>query len=153
MDLSRPAAWGTGMKSSCDIGHFRGARRWSVLALLLPLAAHALQSPPSITQRPAPMVLLPPPPAVQFRQAAQQQQLRDQLQKNQLQLQLQRSVSDTAKRSLPPAAPTRWQVDQAAAAHQDRQRAAQQDLLNRLLHTDIPPPVWQLEPARSRSGH
>jgi hypothetical protein len=122
-----------------------------VLALLLPIAAHALQSPP-ITQRPAPMVLLPPP-AVQFQQTAQQQQLRDQLQKSQLQLLLQRSVSDTAKRSLPLAAPTRQQMDQADAAHQDRQRAAQQDLLNRLLHTDISPPVWQLEPARSRSSH
>ena len=144
MGNSRPAAWGTRMKSSCDIGHFRGARRWSpsVLALLLPIAAHGLQSPLPITQRPAPMVLVPPLPAVQFQQAAQQQQLRDQLQKNQLQLQLQQSVSDTAKRSLPPAAPTRRQMDQADAAHQDRQRAAQQDLLNRLLHTDISPPVW-----------
>jgi hypothetical protein len=43
-------------------------------------------------------------------------------------------------------------MDQADAAQQDRQRAAQQDLLNRLLHTDIAPPVWRLEPARSRSG-
>ncbi len=142
------------MENSCDIGHFRHARRWlpGVLALLLPLAAHGLQSSTPGTQRPAPMVLIPPPPAVQFQQAAQQQQLRDQMQKSQLQLQLQRSVSDTAKRPLPLAAPTRQQMDQADAAHQDRQRAAQQDLLNRLLQTDMAPPVWRLEPARSRSG-
>lgn len=140
------------MQISCVIGHSRGARSLlpGVLALLLPVAA--LGQLPPITQRPAPMLIVPPPPAVQFQQAAQQQQFRDQLQKSQLQLQLQQSVSDTAKRSLPPGAPTRQQMDQADAAQQNRQRAAQQDLLNRSLRID-PPPVYHLQPARSRSGN
>lgn len=142
------------MQISCVIGHSRGASSLlpGVLALLLPVAALGQQQPPPITQRPAPMLIVPPPPAVQFQQAAQQQQFRDQVQKSQLQLQLQQSVSDTAKRSLPLDAPTRQQMDQADAAQQNRQRAAQQDLLNRSLRID-PPPVYHLQPARSRSGN
>lgn len=122
-----------------------------VLALLLPFAVHGQQALQPITPRAAPMVILPSPSAVQFQQTAQQQQLRDQVQKSQLQLQLQQSVSTTAKRALPVDAPTRQQIDQSDAARQDRQRAVQQDLLDRSLRID-PPPLYHLEPARSRSG-
>ena len=122
-----------------------------MLALLLPFALHGQQAPKPITPRPAPVVILPTPSAVQFQQAAQQQLLRDQIQKSQLQSQLQQSVSTTAKGALPVDAPMRQQIDQSDAARQDRQRAVQQDLLDRSLRIE-PPPVYHLEPARSRSG-
>jgi hypothetical protein len=74
------------------------------------------------------------------------------LQSQQLQQQLQRGVADNAKRPLPADSPTRNQVEQAAAARQYRDRAAQQDLLDRFQHANVPPPVPRLQPAGARSG-
>ena len=143
------------MRISCVIGHFRSMRRLfpCVLALLLPLAVHAQQAPPPVPPRPAPMVIIPPPPAVQFQHIAQQQHVRDQLQKSQLQQQLQQSVSDNAKRALPADSPTRRQGEQADTARQNRARAAQQDLLDQYQRAAAPPPVPHLQPASTGSSH
>jgi len=66
-----------------------------------------------------------------FQQAVQQQQVRDQLRESQLQQQLHQSVADVAK--LPGASDTRLQkqLQQADQAQRDRDRAAQQDQLDR----------------------
>lgn len=142
------------MTISCVIGHFRNAR-WllpGAFALLAPITVHALQTAPRAPPRPAPMVLLPPPAAVQFQHIAQQQQLRDQLQNRQLQQQLQRGVAGNAKRPLPPDSPTRNQLEQAAAARANRDRAAQQDLLDRFQRANVSLSVLQLQPAGAHSG-
>ena len=143
------------MRISCVIGHYRSISGWlpgALMLLLLPLAAHALQATPPIPTRPAPVVIIQAPPAVQFQQTAQQQHIRDRMQKSQLQQQLQQSVSDNAKRPLPADSPTRTQLEQADSARQNRNHAVQQDLLDRYQRANPPPPVPHVQPASPRSG-
>ena len=98
-------------------------------------------------------VIRPVPPNVRFQQDAQQQQVRDELQKSQLQQQLQQSVSDNAKRPMANDARTREQLDQADQAQRDRDRARQQDLLDReRAAADLPRVVPQALPAPKQSG-
>ena len=72
-----------------------------------------------------------PSPQAQFQQVVQQQQVSDQLQKSQMQQQLQQGVSDTAKRPLAADSPLRKQTDNADQARRDRERASQQDAVQR----------------------
>ncbi|HZY33498.1 MAG TPA: hypothetical protein VFE75_07010 [Rhodanobacter sp.] len=98
-------------------------------------------------------VIRPVPPNVRFQQDAQQQQVRDELQKSQLQQQLQQSVSDNAKRPMANDARTREQLDQADQAQRDRDRARQQDLLDReRAAADLPRVVPQALPVPKQSG-
>ncbi|HWX67819.1 MAG TPA: hypothetical protein VNZ27_15485 [Rhodanobacter sp.] len=69
--------------------------------------------------------------AQQFQQTAQQQQVSDQLQKSQLEQQLHQSVSDNAKRPTANDPRNQQQLDAADRAQRERDRASQQDLLNR----------------------
>ncbi|HEV2681900.1 MAG TPA: hypothetical protein VGV14_15460 [Rhodanobacter sp.] len=69
--------------------------------------------------------------AQQYQQTAQQQQVSDQLQKSQLEQQLHQSVSDNAKRPTASNPRTQQQLDAADRAQRERDRASQQDLLNR----------------------
>ncbi len=97
--------------------------------------------------------LVAPAPGVQFQQTVQQQQVRDQLQKSQLEQQLRQSVSDNAKR--PNANDPRMlrQLDLAGRAQRDRDRAAQQDVVDRYRdRATLPQIVPQAVPASSRSG-
>ena len=121
--------------------------------LLLPLgAAMAWQAVPP--PRPVAPLLLQPPPQVQFQQMVQQQQVRDQLQKSELQQQLQQGVSDTAKRPLTADSPLRKQTDSADQARQDRERARQRDLLQRYQDAAAAPAAPTVgAPASVRSGH
>lgn len=103
--------------------------------------------------RPAPVVIVAPPPALQFQQTVQQQQLRDQLQQRQLEQQLHQDVSDTSKRPLAGHPRTLRQLDQADRAQQERDRASQQDLLDRYRNAgSLPRVVPQPLPAPARSG-
>lgn len=98
-------------------------------------------------------VIRPVPPNVRFQQDAQQQQVRDELQKSQLQQQLQQSVSDNAKRPMANDARTREQLDQADQAQRDRDRARQQDLLDReRAAAELPRVVPQALPAPKQDG-
>ncbi|WP_447735264.1 hypothetical protein [Rhodanobacter soli] len=98
-------------------------------------------------------VIRPVPPNVRFQQDAQQQQLRDELQKSQLQQQLHQSVSDNAKRPTAKDARARRQLDQADEAQRDRDRARQQDLLDRERDAaNLPRVVPQALPAPKRDG-
>lgn len=73
----------------------------------------------------------PVPPSVQFQQDAQQQKLRDDLQKSQQQQQLRQGVAEVAGRTSGDDAGARKQREQARQAQHERDRAAQQDLLDR----------------------
>lgn len=104
-------------------------------------------------QAPRSPVIQPVSPSVRFQQQAQQQQLRDDLQKSQLQQQLQQGVSDNAKRPMSKDARARRQLDQAAQAQRERERAQQQDLLDRQrAASELPRVVPQARPASARSG-
>jgi len=93
------------------------------------------------------------PPSVRFQQDAQQQHVRDELQKSQLQQQLQQSVSDNAKRPMAKDARARGQLDQADQAQRDRDRARQQDLLDRERDAaNLPRVVPQALPAPKQDG-
>ncbi|WP_426689736.1 hypothetical protein [Rhodanobacter ginsengiterrae] len=95
----------------------------------------------------------PVPPSVQFQQAAQQQKVRDDLQQSQLQQQLHNAVSETAKR--PSANDTRSQdqLDKARQAQRERDRAAQQDLLDRERDAQpLPRVVPKALPTSSQGG-
>jgi hypothetical protein len=118
-----------------------------VAASLLPVTVLAWQAvPPPRQAKPPVWILTPPPAAVQFQQSAQQQQLRDQLQKSQLQSSLHQSVSDQSRRVGTQDASTRARRDQTDQAQLDRDRAAQQDLLDRSSRAVPPPPVPHLQP-------
>ena len=91
--------------------------------------------------------------SVRFQQDAQQQQVRDELQKSQLQQQLRQSVSDNAKRPVANDARAREQLDQADQAQRDRDRARQQDLIDREhAAADLPRVVPQALPAPKQNG-
>ena len=94
------------------------------------------------------------PPDTQFQQAARQQQVRDQLQKSQLQQQLHKSVSDNAKRPNANNPQMLRQQNQAAQAQHDRDRAAQQVVVDRYRDraASLPRVIPSDAPASSRSG-
>lgn len=95
-----------------------------------------------------------PPPDTQFQQAARQQQVSDQLQKSQLEQQLHQSVSDQAKRPGANDPALQRQLNQADRAQRDRDRAAQQDLVDRYRNqaASLPRVIPRDAPASSRSG-
>ena len=89
----------------------------------------------------------------QFQQAAQQQQTRDQLQKSQLDQQLHQSVADNAKRPTANNPGIQQQMDAADRAERERDRANQQDLLDRERDAQaLPRVVPKDSPAPPRSG-
>ncbi|MGH8157757.1 MAG: hypothetical protein ACREPQ_06530 [Rhodanobacter sp.] len=91
--------------------------------------------------------------AAQFQQTVQQQQTRDQLQKSQQQQQLHQNVSDNAKLPLANNPQALQQIQQADRAQQDRDRATQQDLLNRQQNAaDLRRRVVPSQPAPTNSG-
>ena len=112
--------------------------------------AYAWQSNVQPATRPQ---YIAPPPNVQFQQVVQQQQVRDQLQKSQLEQQLHQSVSDNAKRPNANDPHMLQQLDQADQARRDRDRAAQQDAVDRYRdQATLPRVIPQSTPASSRSG-
>lgn len=94
-----------------------------------------------------------PPSNTQFQQTVQQQQVRDQLQKSQLQQQLHQSVSDMSKRPASSDAGLQKQLRQADQAQAERDRAAQQDQVDRYRNqAALPRVVPQPLPASARSN-
>jgi hypothetical protein len=91
--------------------------------------------------------------SLQFQQAAQQQQTRDQLQKSQLEQQLHQNVSDNAKRPTANNPRNQQQLDDADRAQRDRDRANQQNLLDRERDAPTLPRVVPKDPpAPTHSG-
>jgi hypothetical protein len=89
----------------------------------------------------------------QFQQNAQQQQTRDQLQKSQLEQQLHQGVVDNAKRPTANNPSIQRQLDAADRAQRQRDRAAQQDLLDRERDAPrLPRVVPKDSPAPPHSG-
>lgn len=95
------------------------------------------------------------PPDAQFQQAARQQQVTDQLQKRQLEQQLHQSVSQQAKKPASKNTNLQRQLEQADQAQHSRDRAAQQDLVDRYRNqvNSLPRVIPQDAPASSRSGN
>lgn len=127
-------------------------RRWlpGIVVALLPFGnAFAWQSTP----RPPVPVVIAPPPAVQFQQTVQQQQVRDHLQKSQLQQQLHQGVTDNARRPNTRDTRSQQELDQADRAQRQRDRANQHDLLDRQRDAStLPRVIPQSRPAEASSG-
>ena len=101
-----------------------------------------------------PQLVVPPPSNTQFQQTVQQQQVRDQLQNSQLQQQLHQSVSDMAKRPASSDTNLQKQLRQADQAQAQRDRAAQQDQVDRYQsQATLPRVVPQPLPATAGSSH
>lgn len=125
------------------VKHFSVTRQqWLAAVLMLsPLGlAFAWQSS-TTPVKPSALPALAPSPSAQFQQTVQQQQVRDQVQKSQLQQRLRQHVSDTTKRPFANDLKAQQQLDQASHAQQDRNRASQQDLLNRYQNAPVLPRV------------
>lgn len=91
--------------------------------------------------------------SLQFQQSAQQQQTRDQLQKSQLEQQLHQGVADNARRPTASDPRSQQQLDDADRAQRERERANQQDLLDRERDTSTLPRVVPKDlPAPTHSG-
>lgn len=119
-----------------------------ILVLVLPAAAVAGQ----LATAPAAPRAQAPSPSESFRHSVRQQQLRDQVQKREVQQQLHQRVADNAR--LPGArdAQLQQQLDLADQARRDRDRAALQDLLDRQQGQPLPRVIPQDAPASPRSG-
>lgn len=146
------------MTNASQIWKFGRRHLWlsGCLVVLLPLGA-AGAPPPAPAPRPQRAVIQPTRSNLQFQQTVRQQQVRSQLQQGQLQQQLHQNVSDTMRRPLRNNPKERKQLDQGDRARQDRERAQQQDLLNRYREAAPLPRVVPEKrtpaPARSSSGH
>ncbi|WEN14049.1 hypothetical protein PY254_12470 [Rhodanobacter sp. AS-Z3] len=96
----------------------------------------------------------PPASSASFQQDTQQQKVRDDLHKSQLEQQLHQSVSDNAKRPSANDPRSRAQLDSAEQAQHDRDRAAMQALVNRERDTPASPSVTAPSPAVvKKHGH
>lgn len=129
------------------------SRRMFVLALLaVPWMAAAQQARKPGTVATPPSSALP-----SYRQSSQQQQLRDKLQKSQLEERVRQNTADTAKRPSAGNAAQQQLLNQADQARSDRYRASQQDALDRYQRAVTPPPAMRRpttggHPASARSG-
>lgn len=137
------------------------AAAWLLASVVAALPLHgalAQQTQPQkpVTQKPPPRpapVYVPPPPGIRFNAGMRQQQVRDQLQKNQLEEQLRQGSTETLKRPTANDPTQTGQLDQASRAQNQRYQSRQQDLIDRYQNAATPPPVTRAsQPASSRSG-
>lgn len=89
----------------------------------------------------------------QFQQTVQQQQTNSQLQQSQLQAQLRQNVADNARLPSANDKQAQKQADQAEQAQRDRDRAAQQDLLDRQRDASQLPRVVPNQPPPAHSNN
>jgi ABC-type transporter MlaC component len=129
-------------------------RLWSAaFALVLPAMASAWQSQPPRPAPPRPVIVVQPPSNARFQQVVREQQVRDQLQKNQVEEQLRQARMDAVRRPYAANAAHAARLDQADQAQRELYRARQQDLLDRYQSAVAPPLVHSGKaPASSRSG-
>ncbi|MFA6231888.1 MAG: hypothetical protein WC617_17225 [Rhodanobacter sp.] len=132
----------------------RNSRLRRVLRPLLTGAIVLASSGSALAWQSSTPLVAAPPSNTQFQQTVQQQQVSDQLQKSQLQQQLHQSVSDMAKHPASSDTSLQKQLRQADQAQRDRDRAAQQDQVDRYRsQAALPRVVPQPLPATASSGH
>ena len=125
----------------------------TVFVLALPAVASAWQVHPPRPAAPPPVIVLQPPANARFQQVVREHEMRDRLQKNQLEEQLRENRMDTARRPYAANPVQATQLDQADQSQRELYRARQQDLLDRYQSAVAPPVVHPDKgPAPSRSG-
>lgn len=127
--------------------------RSAVLVLALPAAAGAWQAQPPRPAAPPPVIVVQPPANARFQQVVREHEVRDQLQKSQLEEQLRQNQTDATRRPYAANPIHATRLDQADQAQRELYRARQQDLLDRYQNAVAPPVVHpDKSPASSRSG-
>ena len=117
------------------------ASRWirpSFVAGLIVLAAMAGTAQASPQVAPPRAVVLPPSSNARFQQTVQQQQVRDNLQKAQVEAQNRQAVSDNSRRPHASNPQMQDQIDRADAAQQNIERLRQQNMINQYQATPVP---------------
>jgi len=132
-------------------------RRWSLAWFVLlapPAVVCAWQSKPLQPAPARPVVIVQPPANARFQSSVREQQVRDQLQKNQLEEQLRQGQANTTRRPYANDPAQAARLDRAEQAQRDLYRARQQDLLDRYQSAVAPPLVHpaQGSPAAAHSG-
>lgn len=102
---------------------------FSLALLLAPLAA-AAAPPPQPVSRPPRVLIVPNQSALQFQQAVRQQQVVDQLNKNQLQEQLRQQNAAAIRRPFQNTPSATQGLDAADAAARNAYQARQQSLID-----------------------
>ena len=121
--------------------------------VLLPATACAWQAQPPRAAAPPPVIVIQPPANSRFQQVVREHEVRDRLQKNQLEEQLRQNQMDTARRPYAADPVQAARLDQADRAQRELYRARQQDSLDRYQSAVAPPVVHvEKEPVSSRSG-
>ena len=125
----------------------------TVFVLALPAVASAWQVQPPRPAAPPPVIVLQPPANARFQQVVREHEVRDRLQKNQLEEQLRQNQMDVARRPYAANPVQAVRLDQADQSQRELYRARQQDLLDRYQSAVAPPVVHPDKgPAPSRSG-
>jgi hypothetical protein len=129
-------------------------RLWSTaFALALPALACAWQTRPAQPAAPRAVIVVQPPANARFQQVVREHEVRDRLQKNQLEEQLRQNRMDAVRRPHVTQPVHAARLDQADQSQRELYQARQRDLLDRY-QSAVAPPVVHSEkaPASSRSG-
>lgn len=124
------------------------------LAVALPPIAGAWQSTPSPSTPARPVVIVQPPANARFQSSLREQQVRDELQKNQVEEQLRQGQASAMRRPYANDPSQAARLDRADQAQRNLYSARQQDLLDRYQSAVTPPVVHttQSSPAPAHSG-
>jgi hypothetical protein len=139
------AAVACGSQKPAHRSQFLLARLLALAVAMAPIgiALGAPQTKPAPPARPVQRTVIVQPSAnARFQQTVQQQQVRDQLQKAQVEQQNRQVVSDNSRRPHDNNPPLQQQIDQSSAAQQRIEQARQQDMINRYQAT--PPPAGRV---------
>ncbi|BBD80474.1 hypothetical protein [Aerosticca soli] len=138
----------------------------SVLGSASALAQTQIQPPPRSAVPPArpvarpvappsrPLVVPPPSRLPDYDRLSRQQQVRDQLQKNQLEEQIRQTSSQTMRQPVLGDPAQQQRLEQSDEAQRQRARARDQDAVDRYRDSTAPgvPPPSRQTPAPARSG-
>lgn len=131
-------------------------RLWpAAFALALPALACAWQTKPPQPAAPRAVIVVQPPANARFQQVVREHEVRDRLQKNQLEEQLRQNRMDAVRRPYATQPVHAARLEQADQSQRELYQARQRDLLDRYQSAVAPPvvhPDKDKAPASSRSG-
>ena len=129
-------------------------RLWpAAIALAVPAVAWGWQAQPAPPAQPRPVIVVQPPAHARFQRIAREHEVRDRMQKNQVEEQLRQHRMEATRRPYATDALHATRLEQAERTQRELYRARQQDLLDRYQSAVAPPVVHSGRvPASPRSG-